>query len=213
MLAFKNERLAAGIGPSPVTGLPAHWSTYFASNDADATADAVRLAGGALLMEPFDILDLGRMFFASAPDHSTFGVWRADSHIGAGIYSEPGAYAWNELHSQDFEAAHVFYAAVFGYAYDDMSTAGLTYFVMRRRDGHGVGGMTAASIWPVHARSAWLTWFAVESCDDAVEKAVSGGGAVVMAPHDGPFGRKAILTGAEGETFGVIDLDAFGVRS
>lgn len=207
LLAFQGGRPAAGIGPKPSPEMPANWSTYFATDDADATAAKVKEAGGQLHMDPFDVMDNGRMFFGTAPDGSTFGVWQAGKHIGAGIYNEPGAYAWNELHSRDLDQAKAFYAQVFDFEYDDMSSPEFSYHIFRRRaGGEGVGGMGTADMLPEGVPSVWLSWFAVESCDDSTAKVQELGGQVVMPPSDSPFGRMAVVSGAQGETFGLIDL-------
>ena len=207
LLAMKNDRPAAGIGPKPTPEMPSNWSTYFASDDVDATAKAVEAAGGSLHMEPFDVMDSGRMFFGTAPDGSTFGVWQAGQHIGAGIVSEPGSLSWNELHSRDLEKGKAFYAEVFGYTFDDLSSPEFTYFIFKRpSDGEGVGGMGTAAMMPEGVPSVWLTWFSVESCDDAAAKVGELGGSVMMPPNDSPFGRMAVVTGAQGEAFGIVDL-------
>ena len=54
----------AGIGSSQ-GDMPIFWTTYLASADADKTAEAIKAAGGQVLMEPFDVMDAGRMFMAS----------------------------------------------------------------------------------------------------------------------------------------------------
>src|SRR5262245_29791578 len=58
-------RDVAGIGAR--TGLPAAWTTYMWVDDADATAAAVKEAGGSLVTEPFDSLDGGRIAIAADP--------------------------------------------------------------------------------------------------------------------------------------------------
>ncbi len=208
-IATLKDRPVAGIGPKPAPEMPANWSTYIATDDADATAEAIKSAGGSLHMDPFDVETEqgkhGRMFFGTAPDGSTFGVWQAFNHIGAGVYNEPGSLSWNELHSHDLEQAKAFYADVFGYTFDDMSSPEFTYFIFKRSsDEFGVGGMGPAAMLPEGVPSVWLTWFAVDSCDGAVAKVQELGGSVVMELGDSPFGRMAVVAGAQGETFGVI---------
>jgi hypothetical protein len=208
-IAMKEGRPAAGIGPKPMPDMPSNWATYIASDDADKTAEAIKAAGGSLHMDPFDVETSagkhGRMFFGTAPDGSTFGVWQAADHIGAGVYNEPGSLSWNELHSHDLEKAKAFYAAVFGYTFDDMSSPEFTYFIFKRAsDEFGVGGMGTAAMLPEGTPSVWLTWFAVDSCDSAVAKVKELGGNVLMELGDSPFGRMAVVTGAQGEAFGVI---------
>jgi uncharacterized protein len=210
-IATKDGRPAAGIGPKPTPEMPSNWATYFATDDADATAEAIKAAGGSLHMDPFDVETgagkHGRMFFGTAPDGSTFGVWQAGNHIGAGVVNEPGSLSWNELHSHDLEKAKAFYADVFGYTFDDMSSPEFTYFIFKRpSDEFGVGGMGTAAMLPEGVPSVWLTWFAVASCDDAVARVQELGGSVSMEPNDSPFGRMAVVRGAQGEVFGVIGL-------
>lgn len=210
-MAMRDGRAAAGLGPKPMPEMPSNWATYFATDDADKTAEAVKAAGGSLHMDPFDVETAqgkhGRMFFGTAPDGSTFGVWQAGDHIGAGVFNEPGSLSWNELHSHDLDAAKKFYADVFGYGFDDMSSPEFTYFIFKRpSDDFGVGGMGPASMLPEGAPSTWLTWFAVDTCDEAVAKAQELGGSVRMEPTDSPFGRMAVVAGAQGEVFGLIGL-------
>ena len=54
--------VAAASPPAPGTeGVPPHWTVYLATDDADATAAKIRDAGGQVLMDPFDVMDAGRM--------------------------------------------------------------------------------------------------------------------------------------------------------
>ena len=53
------EEIEQGISP--------RWSTYFNVDDVDAAAARVVPAGGTLMMEPFDVMDVGRMALIFAP--------------------------------------------------------------------------------------------------------------------------------------------------
>jgi hypothetical protein len=57
-----NGRNAAAVGSIPES-LPqtATWNTYVWVDSADETAAKVRNAGGDAVMEPFDVMDSGRM--------------------------------------------------------------------------------------------------------------------------------------------------------
>lgn len=208
LLASKNGQMAAGIGPKPAPEMPSNWSTYFASSDVDATAEAIKAAGGTLLMDTIDVGSTGRMVFAAGPDGASFGVWQAGEHAGAGVYNEHGAYAWNELHSNDLAAARKFYADVFGFTYDDLTNPEFTYFVFKSpTDSEPIGGMGDNSMAPEGTPSHWLTWFQVDEVDGAVAKVGELGGTAMMAPSDSPFGRMAVVAGAQGEVFGLIDVN------
>ena len=99
------------------------WTTYLATSDADATARKIKDAGGQVIVEPADVMDVGRMAVAVDPAGAVFGLWQARAFPGAQIVNEPGAMCWNEQMSNDFEGSKSFYAAVFGYEYGDTQPA------------------------------------------------------------------------------------------
>jgi len=82
-------------------GVPPHWNTYVASDDADQTAKAAEAAGGTVLAPPFDVLDAGRMAVFADPQGATFGVWQPKNHPGAQLVNEPNTYGWSELLTTD----------------------------------------------------------------------------------------------------------------
>ena len=62
-MAMKDGRAAAGIGPKPDgMPMPSVWTTYIAADSADAVAEKITAAGGQVMMPPFDVADVGRMF-------------------------------------------------------------------------------------------------------------------------------------------------------
>ena len=74
-MATVNGRNVAGIGPiMGPPGTPSTWTTYFASGDADLTADRIKNAGGQLVAEPMDVMDAGRMLIATDVTGAHFGV-------------------------------------------------------------------------------------------------------------------------------------------
>ena len=81
------------------------WTTYLATSDADATARKIKDAGGQVIVEPADVMDVGRMAVAVDPAGAVFGLWQARAFPGAQIVNEPGAMCWNEQMSHDFEGS------------------------------------------------------------------------------------------------------------
>jgi uncharacterized protein len=70
------DRDVAGIwsvGEDIPAEVPAHWEVYFGVADTDATADAVRAAGGVVLGEPKDT-PYGRMASFTDPQGGAFSV-------------------------------------------------------------------------------------------------------------------------------------------
>jgi predicted enzyme related to lactoylglutathione lyase len=112
----------AGVGSRPHEASPTPvWNTYVCVDSADATAAKVKEAGGSVLMEPFDVLDAGRMAVFSDPSGAVFSVWQANQHKGAQLVNEPGAWNWSDLNTRDLEGSKRFYAAVFGWEVDTVN--------------------------------------------------------------------------------------------
>ena len=66
------DGVAGGMAP-PMEGIPPHWATVFAVDDADACVETVRTAGGAVVVEPFD-LPIGRQAVIADPQGAVFSV-------------------------------------------------------------------------------------------------------------------------------------------
>ena len=96
------------------------WNTYIAVDDVDAAADRAEKAGGQVVMPPFDVMDAGRMTFVIDPTGAAIAFWQAKGHIGATVVNEAGAVIWNELLTDDGEAATAFYKAVAGLEAEQM---------------------------------------------------------------------------------------------
>jgi predicted enzyme related to lactoylglutathione lyase len=206
--ATRNGKPVAGMMPLMQEGQPPAWSTYVSVADADATAAAVKEAGGSVVAEPMDVMDLGRMAIFTDPTGAFFGIWQPGTFIGAGLVNEPGGLAWNELNTRDPEAAKAFYGAVFGWTFEDQDMGEMgTYTTINLGEGP-VGGMLdmAGRGVPEQVPAHWQLYIAVADTDATVEQAKQGGGSVMVEPIDIPAGRFAILTDPFGASFAVIAL-------
>jgi uncharacterized protein len=209
-LAMKAGRPAAGMMPQMQEGQPPAWTTYVSVDDAAATAAAVTDAGGTVLAEPMEVMDLGTMAVFVDPAGAVFGVWQPGTFHGAGLVNEPGAIAWNELNTRDLAGAKEFYGAVFGWAFDDVEFEGMGSYTTIALAGDPVGGildMGARGV-PEMVLPHWQAYFGVEDTDATLEKAKQGGGGVMVEPVEIPAGRFAILTDPHGASFAVIALSA-----
>jgi uncharacterized protein len=200
-----NGRAVAGIGAGPHhVEMPAVWSTYLATSDADATARAVMENGGSLMLEPFGVLGLGVMAVGFDPSGSAFGMWEAGSHIGAGVVNEAGALTWNECMTRDYARSKTFYAAVFGHTFDEVGDGSFRYATIsvRERVVAGIGELSPDM--PGHVPSHWMTYFAADDVDASVGQATAMGGVLRTGPMDTPYGRMAVIEGPQGEVFSLI---------
>jgi hypothetical protein len=208
--AMLNGKPVAGVMPLMQEGQPPAWSTYVSVADANVAAGHVRDAGGTVLAEPMDVLDLGRMAIFSDPTGAVFGIWQPGTFTGASVVNEPGALSWNELNTRDLGAAEDFYGAVFGWTFETQEMGAAGSYTTIELGGSPVGGilnMSERGV-PAEVPPHWQLYFAVEDTDATIEKAKQGGGSAMFGPIDIPAGRFAILTDPHGASFAVIALSA-----
>jgi predicted enzyme related to lactoylglutathione lyase len=206
--AMKGEKPVSGMMPLMQEGQPPAWTTYISVEDAAATAAAVKDAGGAVIAEPLEVLDLGTMAIFADPTGAVFGVWQPSSFHGAGVVNEPGALAWNELNTRDLGGAKSFYGAVFGWTFEDVEVPGAGSYTTINVGDDGVGGILdmAERGVPEGIPAHWQVYFGVEDTDATIEQAKQRGGSVMVEPIDIPAGRFSILVDPHGASFAVIAL-------
>ena len=189
-------------------GVPPHWNSYVTVASADDSAAQAKKLGGNVMLEPFDVLDAGRMAVLSDPTGAVFSLWQPKRHIGADLVNEPGAFCWNELYTTDPNKAADFYRGLFGWTKDARHMDYGEYVIFNRGGRQMCGMMQIPKEWgpvPPH----WLVYFAVDDCDASVAKATSLGAKAMMPPMDiENVGRFAMLTDPEGAGFAVIKLNA-----
>ena len=73
---FRGDALNGGMMPLPAGApMPSHWLVYFGSEDVDASAERIRSAGGALMVEPMDVPPSGRILVAQDPQGAIFALF------------------------------------------------------------------------------------------------------------------------------------------
>lgn len=187
----------AGLGPQMNPDGPPYWQVYVSVADADATVGKVTAAGGAVVMGPIDVFDLGRMAVLQDAVGSFVSIWQPKAHVGAELVNEPGTFTWNELATSDLAAARRFYESVFGWEVTTESGDNAAIFTV---GGRAVCGAHTAGPGEF---PAWSVWFSVEDCDAATAQVGEGGGTVLMPPTDMDFGRGAVVADPHGAVFGI----------
>ncbi|MBM9468003.1 VOC family protein [Nakamurella leprariae] len=199
----------------------ARWNTYFAVDDADATAAAVIAQGGTVTSPPQDAGPGGRSVGCLDPGGISFRLWQARRRLGAQLVNSPGSWNFSDLVTADPDAVLPFYRAVFGIVTADMGTgAGAMLQVP------GYGDHLASTSDPgIHERQAgapagfadviggirapegdessdWHVVFSVADRDAAVATAERLG-ATVLGAQDGVWASWARLRDPQGATFSV----------
>jgi predicted enzyme related to lactoylglutathione lyase len=196
-------RPVAGIGGAMEPGRP-YWTTYINTVDAETTAKAVSDNGGEVLLDPIDVLTVGRLAICVDPSGARFSLWQPRDLIGAGLVNEPGAPTWNELVTRDTDTAMRFYPTVFGWG---EQTHGTPPYTMWTLDGEPVAGMIRmGEEWPEGVPPHWMTYFAVSDVDATAARTVELGGTVPVPANDIEVGRFAVLNDPHGAAFSVISL-------
>jgi predicted enzyme related to lactoylglutathione lyase len=213
----------AAVGSIPA-GVPplARWNTYVWVESADETASRVLDAGGAVLMDPFDVMDAGRMAVFADPEGAAFCVWQAKQHRGARIVNEPGSLNFNDLNTRDVAGAKSFYGAVFGWrtlaleggfemwtlpGYGDHLEQGNPDLRKHMAEVGAPAGFedVVASINPIpdtqpDVPAHWGVTFAVDDADATAARAAELGGTVIVPPFDAPWVRMTVIADPQGAT-------------
>jgi predicted enzyme related to lactoylglutathione lyase len=212
---IRGEDVGAVSSQPEVAPAAAGWNTYVWVEDADETAAKVRAAGGAVLTEPFDVGDAGRMATFADPEGAAICVWQGKEHRGAAVVNEHGSLNFNNLSTRDLEGAQAFYGAVFGWEiiHDSFwALPGYGDFLEQRNPGmrEGMADMGAPERFEDVVASVSLTpddephWgvtFAVDDADAVAARAAELGGSVVVPPFDAPWVRMTILSDPQGASF------------
>jgi predicted enzyme related to lactoylglutathione lyase len=204
-MAMLRGKPVAGLGPQMNPG-PPYWTTYVTVDSADDAAEKVKAAGGTVFVEPFDVLDVGRMAVFADPRGAAFAVWEPRAHIGAGIVNEPNTYSWSELVTSDVEASKGFYAAVFGWGAETHGE-GAGAYTEWQLGGRSISGMLSRPPdMPAQVPDHWAVYFIVSDAEAAVAKIKELGGSVMMGPMEIEPGIFAVVNDPQGANFNVLQM-------
>jgi predicted enzyme related to lactoylglutathione lyase len=114
-----------------------------------------------------------------------------------------GKVIWNDLITDDLDAARAFYGALFGWTFEHSSGKGGRYLLARS------GKVYVAGIVEVRARkgatkmSRWLPYVSVDNLDGSLAKASAAGARMAVAASNVNFGRVAAIIDPEGAVLGL----------
>jgi hypothetical protein len=118
-----------------------------------------------------------------------------------------GTFCWNELATNNVEAAKSFYTELLGWKLHESQAAGMNYIEIEAA-GQRIGGMYQTTPemggqMPPH----WMAYVAVDDVDALAARVESLGGRVCVGPMDIPnVGRFAVINDPAGATFSIIKL-------
>ena len=191
-------------------GVPPHWLPYAAVTDASDAAARTKDLGGTVVVEPFDVMEHGRMAVLQDPTGATFAVWEARAHSGADALNEPGTVCWTELATPDSAAAEAFYTGLFDWNTHTAEMDQGPYTSFMRGETPTAGMLQMTDEWEGIPPN-WMTYFGVADCEASCAKAKALGGQVNVGPIpvDG-VGTFAVIQDPQGGIFSIIQMDSFG---
>ena len=151
------------------------------------------------------------MVVAQDPTGAMFSVWEPKDHIGAGVFGEPGALAWNELYTQDVGTAAKFYGDLFGWSANAATAGdGGDYTVFQLNGKPAAGMMRIRPEWGAVPPN-WSIYFAVGDLDGSLDKIKALGGKQINPAMEVPdVGRFSFVQDPQGAYFSIMQMAGRG---
>ena len=116
-----------------------------------------------------------------------------------------GKFVWRDLVTENPDAVKPFYAALFGWDFEETRALGAPYTLVKS-DGRYIAGISRTRRpQPDQPVSQWLSFMSVADVDRAVEQTRAAGGSVAAGPLDLPnIGRGAVVLDPDGAPLGLL---------
>jgi uncharacterized protein len=201
---------AGGVSVSGLMDLPEdarkmgatpRWMGYVGVNDVDATADRIKLLGGAVYVPPTNS-NIGRISVVADPQTATLALVKGlkSGQLEPAELDELGHVGWHELLAADWERAFAFYGELFGWQKADAEIGPTDTYQLFSAGGKTIGGMFTKR--PIEPLPFWLYYFNIDDIDAAVERVKTGGGQIFEGPLELPGGSWIVrCTDPQGAAF------------
>ncbi|MGW5874952.1 VOC family protein [Nocardiopsis terrae] len=208
--------LIGGLGPRTDAAQPVTWSIYHNTPDLEMSFQRARELGAIALVEPVDVMGLGRMAHLADPQGGTVALWEAGTLPGMERTDDPNTVMWTELWAPSAQGAKEFYGGLFGWEFNDVELPGGqgTYSTVRPaglgedRYFGGIMGVAPADLPQTQGRADWHPVFHAADCDRSAAETEAAGGRVYMGPDDVPgVGRLAMCSDPSSAGFVLLAPD------
>lgn len=180
--------------------LPAHWMTYFRTEDIAASAQKVDAIGGSVKYGPFDMPDGGQIAICLDDQEAPFTLMQLGPQ--GDLYDNTGI-DWVEYSAPDLGKAKAFYTSLFGW---ETETTNLGHeigdYVMFHSGGDFHAGAMQAPSTEVPAH--WLPYLVTSQIESTLEAITQYKGQLVVPvmAMEG-VGHYAVATDPSGAAFGL----------
>jgi predicted enzyme related to lactoylglutathione lyase len=173
--ALDGQRFASVATSTAPPHVPAFWLPYIAVDDVAAKVEQARALGARVVRAPAVIAD---------PRGALVGLRAAEpSGAAAPDPSRAGQFCWDELLTDEPEAAAAFYATLFGYSIEpvDVGPVGV-YRILKCGDLPVAGVMRH----PEGLHPHWIPYLAADDVDAETRRAADLGATIYFAGRDIP---------------------------
>ena len=195
--------VAGGMPTPPGVEAPDQWGIYLNVEDARKTVEVALTRGATRRAEPTDVADLGTSAVIADPGGAQIGLWQTNTFPGIAVSAQqPGAPAWFELFTRDYDTAVAFYKDVLGWDAHTMSdTPQFRYTTLGEGDDARAGIMDASGMVPEGVPGQWSVYIRTDDADATLARVTELGGSVVRPAEDTPYGRLAEAADPTGAQF------------
>ncbi|MGD1858087.1 MAG: VOC family protein [Leptolyngbyaceae cyanobacterium] len=177
------------------------WIAYVKVQDVDAVTAKAKSLGLTIIREPFDTPGVGR----SSVIQDLQGAIICPTFPTHAFPAPSGTFLWDELITDDVEAAKLLYGDLFGWR----SYEAGHYAVFKGMNNASAAGVTTQLFGTV-GFAVWIPYLATDDLDAAIANAKTLGASVYEAAAHMPNGeRKAILRDPTGAVFGLLASSKF----
>lgn len=173
------------------------WLPFISVENASATADLLRIMGGATLGNTFDMKGRGKAAIVRDPQQAMFGILAnnsGDPEPQTGI----NEFIYTELWAEDPLAVARFYSGL-GFGFQAQSERLNPYYSIEHR-GHRIAGAIKNPM--LETRSFWVSYISVNNLTESIEKVRKHGGSIFLEPTpEFREGRTAICADPSGAPF------------
>lgn len=114
-----------------------------------------------------------------------------------------GKVIWNDLITDDLDAARAFYGRLFGWTFENSSGKGGRYVLARAGKVYVAGIVEVRGKKGATKSSRWLPYVSVDDVDGALAKASGAGARIAVPGQNVNFGRVAAIIDPEGAVIGL----------
>ncbi len=190
------------------------WLPFISVNDVDAAERLALQHHAQIVSEPESLPLRGRQALLTDPEGVRLAIVASSSGDPPDGSPLPGSWVWTSLMARDSADEGVFYQQVFGFDLTGMPTHDGFERVRLSSSGHGRIGIGELPADTPAAHPHWINYVCVGNAADAVARASSLGGHVLVKPQrDRQGGMEAILADPTGASFGVMELPPVAVTA